>query len=34
LLRAELEAQGIVVTGVNVARVVGLAAGKEIQWAG
>lgn len=34
LLRAELEAQGIVVTGVNVARVVGLGAGKDIQWAG
>ena len=34
LLRAELEAQGIVVTGSNVARVVGLAAGKDIQWAG
>ena len=34
LLRAELEAQGIVVTGTNVARVVGLAAGKDIQWAG
>jgi ATP-dependent Clp protease ATP-binding subunit ClpC len=34
LLRAELEAQGIVVTGANVARVVGLGAGKDIQWAG
>ena len=34
LLRAELEAQGIIVTGTNVARVVGLAAGKDIQWAG
>src|SRR5690348_13263613 len=34
MLRAELEAQGIVVTGTNVARVVGLGAGKDIQWAG
>jgi ATP-dependent Clp protease ATP-binding subunit ClpA len=34
LLRAELEAQGIIVTGTNVARVVGLGAGKDIQWAG
>jgi ATP-dependent Clp protease ATP-binding subunit ClpA len=34
LLRAELEAQGIIVTGTNVARVVGLGTGKDIQWAG
>jgi ATP-dependent Clp protease ATP-binding subunit ClpA len=33
-LRAELERQGIVVTGKEVARVVGLAAGKGIEWAG
>jgi ATP-dependent Clp protease ATP-binding subunit ClpA len=34
LLRAELESQGLVVTGREVARVVGMAAGKEIEWAG
>jgi ATP-dependent Clp protease ATP-binding subunit ClpA len=33
-LRAELERQGIVVTGKEVARVVGLGAGKGIEWAG
>jgi ATP-dependent Clp protease ATP-binding subunit ClpA len=33
-LRAELERQGIVVTGKDVARAVGAAVGKEIQWAG
>lgn len=33
-LRAELERQGIVVTGKDIARVVGLAAGKGIEWAG
>jgi hypothetical protein len=33
-LREELERQGIVVTGVEVARAVGSAVGKEIQWAG
>jgi ATP-dependent Clp protease ATP-binding subunit ClpA len=33
-LRAELERQGIVVTGRDVARAVGAAVGKEIQWAG
>ena len=34
LLRAELERQGIVVTGKEVARVVGVAVGKGIEWAG
>ena len=34
LLRAELERQGLVVTGREVARVVSAAAGKEIEWAG
>ena len=34
LLRAELESQGIVVTGHDVARVVGVAAGQRIAWAG
>jgi ATP-dependent Clp protease ATP-binding subunit ClpA len=34
LLRTELERQGLVVTGREVARVVSAAAGKEIQWAG
>jgi ATP-dependent Clp protease ATP-binding subunit ClpA len=33
-LRDELERQGIVVTGNDVARAVGSAVGKEIQWAG
>jgi len=33
-LREELERQGIVVTGKEVARAVGAAVGKEIQWAG
>jgi ATP-dependent Clp protease ATP-binding subunit ClpA len=33
-LRAELERQGIVVRGKDVARAVGAAVGKEIQWAG
>jgi len=33
-LRAELERQGIVVTGKEVARVVGVAVGKDIEWAG
>ena len=33
-LRAELERQGIVVTGKEVARVVGVAVGKGIEWAG
>ncbi|HET8713260.1 MAG TPA: AAA family ATPase [Gemmatimonadales bacterium] len=33
-LRAELERQGLTVTGKEVARVVGLAAGKGIEWAG
>ncbi len=33
-LRAELERQGIVVTGREVARVVGVAVGKGIEWAG
>ncbi len=32
LLRAELEHQGIVVTGQAVARVVGVAVGKGIEW--
>ena len=34
LLREELERQGIVVTGRDVARVVGAAVGKGIEWAG
>jgi len=34
LLRQELERQGIVVTGGDVARVVGAAVGKGIEWAG
>src|SRR5438128_855211 len=34
LLRAELELQGIVVTGREVARVVSVAVGKGIEWAG
>ena len=34
LLRRELEHQGIVVTGQDVARVVGAAAGKGIEWTG
>ncbi|HSD31184.1 MAG TPA: AAA family ATPase [Gemmatimonadales bacterium] len=34
LLRAELERQGIVVGGADVARVVAAAAGKGIEWAG
>jgi ATP-dependent Clp protease ATP-binding subunit ClpC len=34
LLRVELERQGIVVTGRDIARVVASAAGKEIEWAG
>ena len=34
LLRLELERQGIVVSGRDVARVVGAAVGKEIEWAG
>jgi ATP-dependent Clp protease ATP-binding subunit ClpC len=34
LLRAELERQGIVVDGADVARVVAAAAGKGIEWAG
>src|SRR5256885_8357623 len=33
-LRAELERQGLVVTGKDIARVVGLAVGKGIEWAG
>jgi ATP-dependent Clp protease ATP-binding subunit ClpA len=33
-LREELERQGIVVTGKDVARVVGVAVGKGIEWAG
>ena len=33
-LRAELERQGIVVSGKDVARVVGVAVGKGIEWAG
>ena len=33
-LRAELERQGIVVTGKEIARVVGVAVGKGIEWAG
>ena len=34
LLRAELESQGLVVTGPDVARVVGMVSGQSIQWAG
>jgi len=34
LLRAELEAQGVIVTGTDVARVVSAAVGKGIEWAG
>jgi hypothetical protein len=34
LLRAELESHGVVVTGQDVARVVGSAVGKGIEWAG
>ena len=34
LLRAELESQGLVVTGRDVARVVGMASGQSIEWAG
>jgi hypothetical protein len=34
LLRRELESQGIVVTGQDVARVVGVAVGKGIEWRG
>ena len=34
LLRLELERQGIVVSGRDVARVVGAAVGKAIEWAG
>jgi hypothetical protein len=33
-LREELERQGIVVSGKDVARVVGVAVGKGIEWAG
>jgi ATP-dependent Clp protease ATP-binding subunit ClpC len=33
-LRQELERQGLVVSGKDVARVVGVAAGKSIEWAG
>src|SRR5207237_8968854 len=33
-LRAELERQGLVVTGKEVARVVGQSVGKGIEWAG
>ena len=33
-LREELERQGIVVTGKEVARVVGVAVGKGIEWTG
>jgi hypothetical protein len=33
-LRAELERQGIVVGGTDVARVVSAAVGKRIEWAG
>ena len=33
-LRAELERQGLVVTGKEVARVVGQAVGKGIEWTG
>ena len=34
LLRAELEAQGVTVTGLEIARVVSVAVGKGIEWAG
>ena len=34
LLRRELEHQGIVVTGQDIARVVGAAVGKGIEWRG
>ncbi len=34
LLRAELESQGLVVTGREIARVVGASVGKDIEWAG
>ncbi len=34
LLRAELEAQGVIVTGNDVARVVSAAVGKGLEWAG
>jgi len=34
LLRVELEAQGVVVSGQDVARVVASGSGKEIEWAG
>jgi ATP-dependent Clp protease ATP-binding subunit ClpA len=34
LLRAELESHGVVVTGIDVARVVSTAVGKGIEWAG
>ena len=34
LLRRELESQGLVVTGRDIARVVGTAVGKGIEWAG
>jgi ATP-dependent Clp protease ATP-binding subunit ClpC len=34
LFRAELEAQGVTVTGQDIARVVGAAVGKGIEWAG
>ena len=34
LLRAELESQGIVVNGQDVARVVAMAVGKGIEWTG
>jgi hypothetical protein len=34
LLHEELERQGIVVSGKDVARVVGMAVGKGIEWAG
>ena len=34
LLRAELEAQGVTVAGRDIARVVGVAVGKGIEWAG
>jgi hypothetical protein len=33
-LRAELERQGLVVNGTDIARVVSAAAGKSIAWAG
>jgi ATP-dependent Clp protease ATP-binding subunit ClpA len=34
LLRAELESQGVIVTGIDIARVVSAAVGKGIEWAG